>query len=174
MAAPVSWGEISIAGLMGGIIGAVVIHRLASRRDREKEFQDAGKQFREAFLEAEYLLSIRHPEHSKLYSGSPDEYQDAYSIVCKFHKHHYEALVRFKPYLSKSKKERMKNAWEKYCCFNTTPNQKYATYEDYKSTENIEDQWSKRELALDRIGKMFKHTRRVPLVQRVWYKISDR
>jgi hypothetical protein len=159
MAAPVSWGEISIAGLVGGIIGSLATHWLARWRDREKEFQDAGKQFREAFLEAEYLLSIRHPEHSKLYSGLPDEYKDAYSIVCKLHKQHYEALVRFGPYLSKSKKKKMKNAWEEYCCFDLSKNQKHATYEEYKSTENLEEQWSKRELALDRIGKMFKYTR---------------
>jgi hypothetical protein len=157
MAVSIAW-EISVAGLLGGIIGALLMHYLASWRDKKKEWRDAGRQFREAFVEAQYLLSIRHPEHGRLYSGSHEEYQDAYSLVRKCHKHHYEALVRFKPYLSKSKQVKLENAWEQYCCFKSDPSQRYAIYQDYKSMEDIEEQWTKRELALDRIGKMLKYT----------------
>ncbi len=163
MTISVPLGELTIAGLLGGLlgglIGAFINHWLASWRDRKKEFQDAGKNFREAFLEVEYLLSIRHPEHSKLYSGSPEEYQDVYSLLCKFHKHHYGALVRFEGYLSKSKKHKLKKLWDKYCCFDQSPKQKHTTYEDYKSSVDMEEQWSKRDLALDRIKKMFQYTR---------------
>ena len=101
MAVSIAW-EIAVAGLVGGVLGGVVMHCIASWRDKKKELRDAGRQFREAFVEAEYLLSIRHPEHGRLYSGSLEEYQEAYAIVRKCHKQHYEAFVRFKPYLSHS------------------------------------------------------------------------
>src|SRR5262249_34460218 len=124
----------------------------------KKEVREAGRQFREAFVEAQYLLSIRHPEQGRLLSGSHEEYQDAYALVRKCHKHHYEALVRLKPYLSQAKQKKLEHAWEQYCGFKADPSQRYVIYTDYKSTENIEEQWSKRELALDRIGKMLQYT----------------
>jgi hypothetical protein len=159
-----------ITGLLGGIIGSFITHWFAERRDREKEFQDAGKQFREAFLEAEYLLSIRHPEHSKIYTRSPDQYEKAYLLLCRFHEKHYTALVRFESYLSKPAKDELQKLWYEYCCFDAATNQKYATYEDYKSTDSSVEEWSKRELALERIKAMFKCTWLVPIVKGIWYK----
>src|SRR6516225_7679704 len=70
------------------------------------------------------LLSIRHPEQGRLYSGSHEEYQDAYSLVRKCHKQHYEALVRLKPYLSQAKQQELEKAWEQYCCFKSDPSQR--------------------------------------------------
>ena len=147
-----------VAGLLGGIIGAFGTHYCAIWRDKKKELREAGRQFRDAFVEAQYLLSIRHPEQARLYSGSHEEYQDAYALVRKFHKHHYQALVRLKPYLSQSKQKKLEHAWEQYCCLKSDPSQRYVIYDEYKSTENIEEQWSKRTLALDRMGKMFQYT----------------
>src|SRR5215831_5539207 len=127
-------GAIMVAGLLGGILGALFMHFVASWCDKQKEWREAGRQFREAFIEAQYLLSIRHPEQGRLYSGSHEEYQDAYALVRKCHKHHYEALVRFKPYLSKAKQVKLEQAWEQYCCCKSDPSQRYALYQDYKST----------------------------------------
>jgi hypothetical protein len=157
MAVSLAWA-IAVAGLVGGILGAFVMHYVASWRDKQKEVREAGRQFREAFVAAQYFLSIRHPEQGRLFSGSLEEYQDTYSLVRKCHKQHYEALVRLKPYLSKSKQVKLEQAWEQYCCCKSDPSQRYALYQDYKSTEDIEEQWSKRALALDRIGKMFQYT----------------
>jgi len=61
MAIPLSW-EIAVAGLLGGILGSFFTHYVARWRDKKKEWREAGRQFREAFIEAQYLLSIRHPE----------------------------------------------------------------------------------------------------------------
>lgn len=147
-----SWGQISIAGLVGGLIGALITNWLALYRDRRKEFQDAGKNFREAFLEGHRLLSIHHPMHI---TGS--EFQPTFQLLPKYYKQHYEALIRLEPYLSKSHKQKLRKLWEEYCCFDKT--HKCATYDEYKSTENMEEEWPKRELALHRIEKMFKYTR---------------
>src|SRR5215475_7736968 len=125
MTVPIIW-EISVAGLLGGIMGSLFTHYVASWRDKQKEVREAGRQFREAFIEAQYLLSIRHPEQGRLYSGSHEEYQDAYALVRKCHKQHYEALVRFKPYLSKAKQKKLEHAWEQYCCCKSDPSQRYA------------------------------------------------
>jgi len=151
-------GEMVVAGLLGGIIGAFLTYSVASWRDKKKEVREAGRQFREAFVEAQYLLSIRHPEQGRLYSGSHEEYQDAYSILRKCHKRHYEALMRFTPYLPKAKQEKLEHAWKTYCCFKSDPSQRYVIYDEYKSTTNIEEQWSKRALALDRMGQMLQYT----------------
>ena len=52
MAVSLAWA-IAVAGLVGGILGAFVMHYVASWRDKQKEVRDAGKQFREAFVEAQ-------------------------------------------------------------------------------------------------------------------------
>src|SRR5215475_974926 len=116
-------GEMVVAGLLGGIISAFLTYSVASWRDKQKEVREAGRQFREAFVEAQYFLSIRHPEQGRLFSGSLEEYQDTYSLVRKCHKQHYEALVRLKPYLSKSKQVKLEQAWEQYCCCKSDPSQ---------------------------------------------------
>jgi hypothetical protein len=161
-----------ITGLLGGIVGSVITHWFAGHRDRQKEFQDAGKQFREAFLEVEYLLSIRHPEHSKEYSGSPEGFQHTYPLLCKFHQRHYEALVRFNPYLSESGRDKLRKLWEIFCCYNSDPKQKHATYEEYKTaTTDLGEEWQKRELSLERIKAMFECTWLIPIVKGMWYKL---
>ncbi len=152
MGAIVSWGQISLVGLVGGLVGALLTNWLALYRDRKKEFQDAGKNFREAFLEVNRLLSIRHPMHI---TGS--EFQPTFELLPKYYKQHYEALIRFEPYISRSAKQNLRKLWEEYCSFDKT--HKHATYSEYQCTANMEEEWPKRQLALDRIEEMFKYTR---------------
>jgi hypothetical protein len=154
-------GQITLAGLLGGLLGGVVgsllTHWLAERRDRKKEFRDAGRQFREAFLEVERLLSIRHPMHANLYSGAPQEYQDIIELLPRHYQQQYTALLKFEPYLSKSNQDALRRMWNEYCCFD--PIHKYPTFSEYDTRGNHEIEMQNRDIVLKRIEKMFEYTR---------------
>ena len=153
----VSWGQISIAGLVGGIIGALGVHLLAARRDKKKEFRDAARQFREAFVEIERLLLIRHPEHSKLYPGAPQELQTIFQLLPKYYQQQHTALLRFEPYLPKSKRAKLREIWNTYCNFDKE--HRYPTFAEYNCGADHEIEMQKRDVALARIQRMFEHTR---------------
>jgi hypothetical protein len=126
MAALVSWGELSIAGLLGGLTGSFATHLFASWRDKKKEFRDAGRQFREAFVEVKRLLSIRHTHHCNLYPGAPEEYQNVIQLLPRYYQQQYAALLKFEPHLSKSDQENLRKIWNEYCCLE--PDHKYPTF----------------------------------------------
>ncbi len=153
----VSWGQISIAGLGGGIIGALGVHLLAAQRDKKKEFRDAARQFREAFVEIERLLLIRHPEHSKLYPGAPQEFQPLFQLLPTYYQQQHTALLRFEPYLPKSKRAQLREIWNEYCHFDKE--QRYPTFAEYNCGADHEIEMQKRDVALARIQRMFAYTR---------------
>lgn len=154
-------GQITIAGLLGGLLGGLVgsfvTHWLAERRDKKKEFRDAGRQFREAFLEIERLLSIRHPIHSNLYPGAPQEYQNIIDLLPRSYQQQYSALLKFESCLSKSHKDALRKIWNEYCGFD--PIHKYPIFSKYDTGGDHNIEMQNRDIVLKMIRKMFEYTR---------------
>jgi hypothetical protein len=155
-----STGQITLAGLLGGLLGGLVgsfvTHWLAARRDQKKEFRDAGRQFREAFLEVKRLLSIRHSNHSNLYPGAPQEYQNIVELLPRYYQQQHAALLKFEQYLSKSDQENLRKIWDEYCCFDR--DHRYPTFSDYKTGGDHTIEMQNRDIVLARIEKMFEYT----------------
>ncbi len=156
-ASSVSSMQPVVSGLGGGIIGALGVHLLAAQRDKKKEFRDAARQFREAFVEIERLLLIRHPEHSKLYPGAPQEFQPLFQLLPTYYQQQHTALLRFEPYLPKSKRAQLREIWNEYCHFDKE--QRYPTFAEYNCGADHEIEMQKRDVALARIQRMFAYTR---------------
>lgn len=146
------WGQISGSALVGIAIGAWIGHKFALGRDRRKEFQEAGKQFRESFIELRRLLALRHPNHV-----GGQEFQEAFTLIPKYYNILYEAKVRFEPYIAKRCRPKFQSTWDRFCCVaGAIP---YPTFADYKSLGNHIEELAKRDLAIQRIELLCKFTR---------------
>lgn len=160
MAVSVPWGELTIAGLLGGLIGgltgAFITHWLATRRDKKKEFRDAGRQFRETFIELERLLSIRHPMPSNLYPGAPDEYKNIVELLPRWYQQQFAALLKFESYLSKSKQKKLRQIWDE--CFCVDQVHKYPIFTKYETGGDHNIEMQNRDTVIQKIQRMFNYT----------------
>jgi hypothetical protein len=103
---PVTWGQLSIAGLLGGLIGSFITHRFASWRDKRKEFREAGRCLREAFAPE---LAVLHPT-----SGDADARAHTDKVLADAFPKHAAAVTEFGFYLSAKEREEFEEAWRKY------------------------------------------------------------
>lgn len=144
-----TWGEISVAGIIILCVGIFFGHYFAYKRDRRKEFIDAGKDFREAFTEVRILLDIKPPNDPAI----SNEWQKTWKLLERFYKQHRAAIRRFEDILPSFQKASFRKCWEEYCCYDKKNNCKTFSY--YKS-ESMEEEFNKRQLAISRIEKLLK------------------
>lgn len=150
------WGQISVGALVGAFVGTAIGvwigHRFALGRDRRKEFQEAGKQFRESFIELRRFLKLRHPNHV---GGL--EFQETFKLIPKYYNTLYEAKVRFEFYYIPNRYlKKFQDAWNKFCC--VEGDIPYPTFKDYKSSGDHIEELAKRDLAIQRIDLLCKFT----------------
>lgn len=79
------WGQITISSIFSLLLGIIIGHWLAIKRDKRKEFIEAGKEFREAFLELQ----------SDLHLGP----QNTWKLISKHHQEAVKAKIQFEPVL---------------------------------------------------------------------------
>ena len=101
---PVTWGQLSIAGLLGGLIGSFITHLFASWRDKSKEFREAGRRLREAFA----------PELAALHPISGDKKARTDTLLTAAFPKHRVAILEFGLYLSGKERKAFAEAWRAY------------------------------------------------------------
>ncbi len=140
-------GELSLASFVSLLLGTFIGHRLALGRDKRKELYDAGKQFRDAFVEIQRLLEINPPINPAV----GNEWQKTIRLVRKFYNDHHSAVVKFEHHLSPRKRTSFRNCWYEYCCYDKQNN--CETFSDYES-EQMNEELERRQLAISRIKRL--------------------
>ena len=97
--------EKIIIGVIVGVIGAVIVHRLTLRRNRWEKYLQAGVDFREVFIPAIDRLKHGPVEHL---------YIDTYSILTHALREQRIAYERFRLYLPWFKRKGLDRAWQQY------------------------------------------------------------
>jgi len=146
------WGQITVVGILGLLVGAFIGHRLALGRDRRREFVEAAKQFTESFVELKRLLALRHPNHI-----GGGEFQKTWKLLPKHYNAAVQAKIRFEPFLSPFKRRGFQRAWDDLWCVAGNP--KAPSLDSYKSSEDHMDELAKRDLAIKRIDCILKFAR---------------
>jgi hypothetical protein len=146
-------GQVSLISIASWLCGFLINHWLAIGRDRRKERRDAGREFRNAFLEIQRLLEINPPKDP---AHPPDGWQNTNKLVRKFYKEHHSAIIRFEPLIPWYKKRCFRKRWHEYCCYDKKND--YETFADYEPDQPIEE-LDKRRLAVSRIKRLLRFAR---------------
>jgi hypothetical protein len=101
---PVTWGQLSITGLVGGVIGSFITHLFASWRDSRKEFRDASRRLRDAFT----------PELGEMDPLRMDKDVDVRTLLNNTLPKQRAAVAEFSFYLSDKKREGFENEFQRY------------------------------------------------------------
>lgn len=127
--------------IIGTLLGAWITYRNALEIQKVAEFNKAAAEFRIAFIEEQRLLDP-HSFADRASAGSVS------SIIKNAIDKHERAMIRFEPFVCKSKIEEYKKAWKDYA-----GDSKH--FEQY-SGGNIFEAQEKRALALSRINNLLK------------------
>jgi hypothetical protein len=90
-------------GICGSLVGGLIAHFLAKDREKREAFNKAAASFRSSFT-----IEVRLIEESTINTNFIEMFSNAYI-------RHYNAIIRFIPYLSESDRIKAKEAWENHC-----------------------------------------------------------
>jgi hypothetical protein len=134
------WRSYLFVGLVVAVVGAVVAHKLAIRRDRQNARRDAGAKFRVAYLSA---LSGLYP----LPTNWPDDIDHFLRGVFPTLQ---SALAEFRPFVPFWRRWAFDRAWFKYRCGTGRPIdlQNYFHYMAFGSNPNAKENFRRNVAAL--------------------------
>ena len=145
-------GDLSRASILSLLLGIFIGHRLALGRDKRKELYEAGKVFRDSFVETQRLLEINPPVNPAI----GNDWQKTIKLVRKYYQQHHSAVVKFEQHLPSGKKASFRNCWDQYRCYDRQNN--CETFADYEC-EQMSEELKKRHIAISRIKKLLDFTR---------------
>lgn len=100
---PIEPGNLSLGVLAGGLIGTYVGHTLSISRMQRTSFNDAAAIYRCAFTKEIRLLEESTPDTNFI------------DIFSSSYVRHRNAIIRFKPYLSETRRDEIERAWQNHC-----------------------------------------------------------
>ena len=146
------WGQITISSIFSLLLGVIIGHWLALGRDKRKEFVEAGKEFRAAFVDLQRLLASRHANHP-----GGDEFQKTWKLMAKHYSKAVEAKVRFEPMLPDRKKVAFGKAWNKL--WNVDGEIPSPNISAFRTSEDHLEELAMRDSVLAKVNQIFKFTK---------------
>lgn len=144
-----------IVALVSVYIGYLLSSRTAKKTIKLQEFNRAASDFYAAFIEAQRRL-----DKSRITSITPTNSEGVRNILLKFIDRQERAMIKFRPYLEKSKIPSFNDAWKTYhskkdnsCKFLIDYISKF-----HNKTKDPEHEEKIRELALSRIETLLSFT----------------
>ena len=158
----------ALIGVIGILIGALLggyVSWLITKRDTEhtilatftlnriQEFNKAAANFRAAFIDAVIFLKFDQPDTDN--SMSDVHVND---FLNNFTVQHLQAIIKFKPFLSKGERTSLDRAWDEYCHPEGKPKDKYEkrdfVFNGYYHIEEASGEEAAKKIALGKINNL--------------------
>lgn len=149
-----------VGAICGGWIAWIIADKNTDRTilatnslNRIQEFNNAAANFHAAFIDVIIFLKFNQPNMSN--SMNIDRVN---KVLNDFTIQHLQAIIKFKPFLSKNKRLGIDKAWDEYCYPDGAPTDSNGKdiflFKAYYSIEDAEGSDKAREKALEKINNI--------------------